>query len=308
METINPCFPPAIPDDNFQVGRLQTGEYCTEDVSAAIVRHLNRRGKNLTERQKEGIRHFKYQGSWNLGQPENLEDLRRYFNIFNDVFFEGLLTGYCTLEIIRDECLRAGFPVGGGCMDYLPGLERDPRFKRERPHAGIYIPFLLEEPTTRIRNYLDVLAHEMLHAMFMVYGCQSGHGGHPNKECHRTRHLPMVSGHDIPWQAAAYAMEQATRPADGNEIKEDGLLMLHLDLRREGSLVCEVMDGGKLPVAAELQRLGLDIRPILRDIDGRKPVSNKWKLFLAKDVCIKKHWTEDSFQQSRGSRRGAWFP
>jgi hypothetical protein len=88
---------PRIAREDFQAGYMKPGGYNLEDIAAAIIDNVTRPKEELTPRQVEGIRKFKYHGSWNLGQPENLADLHKFFDIFNDVYFNGVLTGHCKL-------------------------------------------------------------------------------------------------------------------------------------------------------------------------------------------------------------------
>jgi hypothetical protein len=65
----------------------------------------------------------------------------------------------------------------------------------------------LRIPTSRIEQYLDTLAHEMLHALFGIYACSCKNG------CAEKAHdaYYVWRGHYASWQAAAYAIERASK-------------------------------------------------------------------------------------------------
>jgi len=130
-----------IPLEDFQPGGLNQFSHTQEEISEVIIKHLSRKKQELTPRQLEGIARFKYDGSWNLGQPDNLRDLKKFFDIFNDVFFNGVLTGWCQIEILKDKCAfqRLGFDSLGHCNTDYPGWRRDPRYQIERPSICIVI-------------------------------------------------------------------------------------------------------------------------------------------------------------------------
>jgi hypothetical protein len=57
-------IPPRITREDFQKGRMKPGSYSYEDISAAMVDHLSRSEDELTSTQLEGIKTFKYNGTW----------------------------------------------------------------------------------------------------------------------------------------------------------------------------------------------------------------------------------------------------
>lgn len=131
-------IPPRITRDDFQAGHMKPSSYSLNDISAAIIDHLSRTKGEFTEKQLEGLTNFKYRGSWNFSRPENYEDLKRFFDIYNDVFFNGVLTGYCTLLFFKKP--RQGCEnVAAYCGIELPGRETNPRFRIEGPKAYITI-------------------------------------------------------------------------------------------------------------------------------------------------------------------------
>jgi len=81
---------------NFEFFGKEPGSYSAEDLSKAIIDLLHPKSK-YTKQQLRGREKFKHCGSWNLFDTENTKDLKNYYDIFNDVFFNGVLKGLCTL-------------------------------------------------------------------------------------------------------------------------------------------------------------------------------------------------------------------
>ena len=137
-----------------------------------------------------------------------MEDLRKFFVIFNAVLFNGVLTGY-ERDLHWYERRIAGGELGY-CRLMLPGSELDPRFKLEYPLGPIWIlkSGTLRDPTAKIEDYLETLVHEMLHALFFIYACSCKSG------CAEKLHDAVYrrwKGHCASWQAAAYAIERASK-------------------------------------------------------------------------------------------------
>lgn len=139
--------------------------------------------------------------------------MKRFFDIHNAVFCNGVLTGYCVLSFFKSTRLRCE-NLEAFCAAELPGLESDPRFRIERPKAHIVIggggSANGRKSTivpTRFKDYQNSLIHEMLHAVFFIYVCRCDHG------CVQefNEDLRVWSGHSEPWLAGAYAIEQQTR-------------------------------------------------------------------------------------------------
>ncbi|KUJ13228.1 uncharacterized protein LY89DRAFT_721287 [Mollisia scopiformis] len=98
MEDTTPNhIPPPISRDTFQAGSMKPHTYSMTAIRDAIIDHLNRSEDELTERQRLALERYKYQGSWNMSQPTSLENLTKFYNFFNDIFFNGILTGYCKI-------------------------------------------------------------------------------------------------------------------------------------------------------------------------------------------------------------------
>jgi hypothetical protein len=270
--------PPITPED-FELGRMKPLSYTREALSAAIVHNVrqsldpkqswtsegrSRDGsgtKNLSPRQKQAIDRFKHQGHWSISQPSNIQDIKKFFDIFDDAYFGGLLKGYCRFELpshwdCRDKRYGINPPLGY-CQPFL--LEgkfgpRDTRFRIEKPYVDITIQrHDVKSMCDRIQNYLEALLHEMLHAIFFIYSCQCEHG------CRQREEYEAGSSHHMEWQAAAFAIEEA-----------DGflrcLLGLSNDMGREVSMAGDVQRGYQLPNDAALRSVGLDIVKIRNEL------------------------------------------
>ncbi|KAF4634829.1 hypothetical protein G7Y89_g3278 [Cudoniella acicularis] len=180
-------IPKSIPGEDFELGRMKLQSYSWEDISAALIDYLSRTKDELIPTQLEVLQLFKYNGSWGLSNHENLEDLQKFFDIFNKVYFNGVITGYWKLELYA---LRRYNDYDGYC-ELLKGTERDPGFKHE---------------TARIEALLNIPMHEMSHALFGIYACRCERGCKEKYDMivHRSR----WRGHPLAWQAAAFAIEK----------------------------------------------------------------------------------------------------
>ena len=83
---------PPIDIEDFRPGYLKPQSYSTEDISKAIINLVSRSEETFTERQLRGKQKLKANGSWSLSEPENPDNLTIFFDIFNDVLFNGVLT------------------------------------------------------------------------------------------------------------------------------------------------------------------------------------------------------------------------
>lgn len=126
---------PSESREDFQPGKMKLNSYSMESIRDALIDHLNRFEEELTKTQKDTMERFKYQGTWNLSHQINLEDLRNSFEIFDDIFFNGILKSYYTLGIYRgdhcgDEAAYRNY-THRGCSG------RDPRFKQEHEKVAL---------------------------------------------------------------------------------------------------------------------------------------------------------------------------
>jgi hypothetical protein len=256
---------PSIPLEDFERGRLKPLSYSREAISKAIVENIYRTQKferlygiyggwrypeGRSKRQKDAVDRFIHQGSWNLAQRDNLKDLNKFFDIFDDAYFGGLLKGYCRLEMIADDnqlSRRSGVACDGRCEVYWPGEDLDPRYAMEKPFILISINNRSRrDPFKSIRDHLEVLLHEMLHAIFGIYTCECENG------CKQRHIREGGGGHWVEWQAAAKAIEFAD---------QEDWCFLHFgfSLYRTLSLVSDIQLGLNIPVPAELLRVKLNI-------------------------------------------------
>ncbi|PSS07156.1 hypothetical protein M430DRAFT_193629 [Amorphotheca resinae ATCC 22711] len=275
--------PQKITPDEFQIGMMLPFTYTNEQIAAAVIDHVMRRGEDQTPKQKQGIKRFKDNGSWNLGAGrDNLTDLKKFFDIFNDVFFNGLLTGFCRLEFKSDYWMTRHATAGtdGFCEMIYPGYQSDRRIRNKDPVVLIALNSSIDEP--RPANYmtrcLDNLAHEMLHAIFLIYA-------RPSKS---------DPGHPLAWHAAAYAIKQRTKTRN----VADPLLGLDLHFKRHLCMASDVQDeGANIPSASELRRVGLNIKIILAHLynfRSWRSVETGPKKYFKRNTCIRSHWTFDS--------------
>jgi len=243
------------------------------------------------------MRKFKYNGSSNLGQPENLPDLLKFFDIFNDVLFEGILSGWCKVEWYDSTAAGIRGEARAVCQGHLPRLTLDPRFQLEKPWAQISIKkvqsdwYYRKTPANRLDPYLNCLVHEMLHAAFAVYACNCNYG------C-KQKAWVIHQGHDDSFLAAGYAIEK------GEKVDRDaghfGLLGLDLDLYRSSAVTAKAHAGVNLPPDRELRRLGLDVKTILVELGlyrtiGIKDQKEKQQVrhLMKANRCIREFWAVD---------------
>ena len=276
-----------ITPEEFQPGCLGLFSHTQEEISNAIIKNVSRKGKDLLPRQIDGLARFKYDGSWNLGQPSNERDMKKYFDIFNDVFFNGVLTGFVTLEILEDGWVlqRFGCEVLGYCSTTYTGWlwNPDPRFKQEKPYSHIVIGSQaskkIKTATWKIQQFLQTLPHEMLHAVFHLF----------TSHC-KTGCLVNISwaSHHVHWQAAAKAIEDSG-------IAGDMFLGLNLSWDREVDMAWDTHCGYKLPNDAVLRTLGLDVKEVLRLLDKRREASRAAedkhrRSWISENKCINRSW------------------
>ncbi|TVY68976.1 hypothetical protein LSUE1_G006083 [Lachnellula suecica] len=283
-------FMPVIAREDFEIGCMKPLSYSREEISKAIVDNVKRLSSgDMSPRQVEAVARMKYLGTVNVMQPENLEDFHKWFGFFNDLYFGGLLKGYCRIETYNFKDM--GKRVDGHCRGYfhidIPGQELDPRFRKEtvdghiailRYDVGYYREIgssHFTDPFTRWKNYFDTLLHEMLHAVDGIYGYYC------LESC--CAEVEETWGHDIYWQAAAQALEDSK------------VLGWYPQLGRTESLCVDVEGGYILPDEIVLRSLGLDITQILtkqrqvkayfHEEEVRPPAANR---------CIRGDWIVDA--------------
>jgi hypothetical protein len=285
-----------IPLEDFRAGFLKPASYSEEDIAKVMLEHLHREPEDLTDRQKEGLARFKYDGSWNLADTQNIRDLEKFFDIFNDVYFNGVLTGYGKVEWLSSDSLSNRFncsPPAAFCQPIRPGNEIDPRFKIENPSFTIVLgkdKFIQRNAIQEIRTSLFILLHEMVHAIFFIFKCGCNYGC-SQKTLGGYRDVIWGGYHNLPWQSIAYAIEKADR-VHGH------LLRLNLELGRGTSLVSDVFKGGiSFPNDVVLRSLDLDICVLGRKLASyREQAAWKAKSYwsplspLKANRCIRNDW------------------
>ncbi|KAL2063308.1 hypothetical protein VTL71DRAFT_5113 [Oculimacula yallundae] len=219
--------PPSVDIQHSSSGELEVRKLLYAGHSAAqlgmIIQSLvRRRGINLTPRQLSARSCFQSATALLLNLPtEPLEDERiliQYFDIFNGVFFFGALK-FCKLRFEDDDENLGSCAGGGECL-------------QERIHIPdnfaclIRIrPMISEFPNreSRLKEYMETLLHEMLHAWFSLFTCRC-------ETCNEaTDNILGPSGHADGWQLASLAIQEASWP----------LLGTALDLGRVNGMISE---------------------------------------------------------------------
>lgn len=218
-------------------------------------------------------------------QPENYEDLWKWFGFINDLFFGRLLKGFCRIEFLdRSKWMekRLNFAPSGYEHTSLPGRERDIRYKLAQPVSLIVLRkmrFVGKTPLDSIAHYLSNLCHEMLHSLFSIFVCAC-------RSCTRMRGV----SHDIHWQAAALAIERISGL--------NSVFGWRLDINRAASAASDVVRGrADLPNDAALRELELDIEIVKSILKGKLEGASKKrgspiKKTLKSNSCIREEWIE----------------
>jgi hypothetical protein len=165
---------PPLAIEDFRPGYLKPQSYSAEVISKAIIDLVSRPEENYTERQWQGIQKPRAHGGWSLAEPENVDNLETFFDIFNDVLFNGVLTGYCTVSFYTPGSILWFANVGAYChTGYYPGREQHHKFKIKRPRCNIKIREFHNDskkftPMFRMRVYQNRIVHEccMLYSRF----------------------------------------------------------------------------------------------------------------------------------------------
>ncbi|KAE8452526.1 hypothetical protein EG329_000429 [Mollisiaceae sp. DMI_Dod_QoI] len=225
---------------DFELGQLKPLCHSVSSVSNALIDYVNQvrflDEKDWHPKQQQALKRLKTDGTWNFGNPYNLEDLTKWFEIYNDAFFGGLPTGLCKLEIVDYKTLYyiGSRLVAGICQT---------RMRHGRPESTLKFAFGSHfGPFKRVKTLLSDLIHEMLHSNFDLYICCC-------KDCSGVRE----GAHAAHWQRSALAIEEVTKEENLNEFG------LGLNLGRNESMASDIFEGCRLPNDAELQSLKLDI-------------------------------------------------
>lgn len=293
---------PSLNKAVFDVGKLEPLSYTPVAISTAILAYL---GGPLSSKQQKAKERFDFEGFWNLGNPENLQDLKRLFQLYDSAYFNDLLGDFCHIEIVEGSWakMRIGrrpSTPSGTCEIIRPGEELDPRWRTRKPYVRIKI---IQDETNgniyqRIQRYQTALLHRMLHTMFLLYTCVRERGC-----AQKVRDNSAEGAHHIPWQAASQAIEKVDR--HGGPMFGFGT-----DLSRNKSMALDMMQGYNLPGDAALRSVGLDIVEILKHRDEfrkaateekrlRRGIPASWR----RASCLRYQWTVDNWEKYSGYDR-----
>lgn len=154
--------------EDFRPGVMKPESYSSSDISKVFIEHLRR--TDLTDIKLRGLKKYKYQ-TWNWGNEHNISDIKKMFEIFNKVYFNGVLTGHCFLETAWVH----------GFYSYLlrKGVGRDTRYKRDRTTAHIVVPNSVPHaygPYSDLSFQLSNLVEEMYLILFSLFMCACERG------------------------------------------------------------------------------------------------------------------------------------
>lgn len=212
---------PHLAIEDFRLGNMAPQTYSTGDISKAVIGYLKQPKDQLSDTQIRGLKRWKKNVTSNHYNPENDMDLQKWFDIFNDVFFNRILEAYCKLEWFEEEKLR-----NAGYVDRT-------KVQGEKPQVTIFVLKRKEWLTWEIIcSYMDVLVHEMLHAVFAIFSCGCN-------SCTEIGDRESEWGHHPNWLAAALAVEKFCN-YDINT-KEEGFGNRGIDLIREKNLAYEIV-------------------------------------------------------------------
>ncbi|KAE8444462.1 hypothetical protein EG329_000553 [Mollisiaceae sp. DMI_Dod_QoI] len=286
--------PPSICRQDLQAGKMKPSAYSMEAVCDALVDHLSQSKDQLTNTQKDAMERYKYQGSWNLARPINLEDLRKFYNLFNNIFFNGILTGYCVLNTYKGAFHWLDGEKAYCNIKYKGHWTGDPSFKRE--HTTITLMFQEREPEwdpcVEIQTILGYLLHEMCHAALCLFTCQCTHG------CQETIEVERAFFYHGPFfQTVAHAIENACLGKDCAQ-----LFNTELDLERGSSMLPALRDAVEPEepgLSQMVQDMGLDMKEFMKSLSRENESQEKKNLIERncvrleeKNVCVARCWTE----------------
>ncbi|KUJ15438.1 uncharacterized protein LY89DRAFT_735552 [Mollisia scopiformis] len=282
-----------IAQEDFELGRLNPESYSLDHISKALVANIERvttvHERCYSARQKRALQQFRSHGTWNIAEAHNIEDITRWFAIFNDAFFGGLLTG----------------DANAYCSMTRSGSRRDPRYPISKPYCTLTFRrtrHYVDDNYAAIKSYQECLLHEMSHAIFDIYECGC-------TKCYACIGNEAAFGHGAYWQAVAQALEEACRHRYWE------VFGLCLTLNRSMCLVDDVQSGCPLPNDIVLRSVGLDIVHLLENIKCLR--GNAHSAFLARhrkkkripsksSVCLLPNWTVDSWERNFSYNPGRW--
>ncbi|KUJ15433.1 uncharacterized protein LY89DRAFT_750774 [Mollisia scopiformis] len=310
-------IPPSLSRQYFELGNLKLLSNSREAIFAALVAHIEFTARckpeDIPPRAKRAFARLENQMTWKLGKVDDIENLKLFFDLFNDMYFNGLLTGYCELELIEEYKLQRRRlklkEAVGLCQPYFPG-EGHPRYKEGRVFCTLSVAMSEKRdsvnnrwsgPGQRIKHYLDTLIHEMIHALFDIFTCRCPKG------CKEKHNLQGGGGHHLAFQAAAHAIGSA----DIQYLSR--YPCLSLSLTRYESFVGDLQLGYNLPPPSSLKSVDLDINVIMELLkEARVKTFEREKLLRPQLVvnknnrCIRDEFTVDSRDRHYGFERKWW--
>jgi hypothetical protein len=248
-----PNLGPHDPLDN--TDSFSRGWHTPPDISRRVAEWTNRRGSQLSARQQAALERYRRDKIFNIshaGKYSEKEFIEAYFDFFDDMFFGGNLKGYCTIKLLqlpvffcqaRDiYCGHRNCGKSGDTIKTPPSSGFGPRPRRIPLTIRIWEPNYLSSSQSRRIWKLEVLLHEMVHCIFLLYRCAD----HNCKEDMKCFSLLGATGHGACWQDAAYAVEGAVR--------DPAFVDLNIELSRSISLARELNKSGKSVVDVDLWR------------------------------------------------------
>ncbi|KAH6682723.1 hypothetical protein B0J14DRAFT_673131 [Halenospora varia] len=229
----NSCLEVSCQNDHLSPNRYN----CRQLTSTAIALTTNINTPLATPLQKEALAYFRNNPKFSLfNDVTETSDVRvtlRYFELFDALFFFGSLRA--RVELVNSD-QQAQYAGCAGHTKPIAPLKKSFTFPLLKPKPQPN-PKLLHRITLfrrdidacnrrhRLTLYLSTLLHEMIHAFFNTWACQSG-------KCRARRFEKMGErGHGCLWVDLATSVERSA----------NGVLGLRLDLGRMGAIVSEVV-------------------------------------------------------------------
>jgi hypothetical protein len=199
---------------------LRPGRHAVPDITRQVAEWAHRRGSQLSDRQQTALANYRRESIFSISNAGNYSEkelFRAYFEFFDDMFFGGFLEGCITIKLLRDpvftswegERPRYGHDAGEGGITVRD--QNTSAFEIRKHRVGFTIrirePNHLESTRERCLWQLNVLLHEMVHCIFLVFSCV-------NRGCkEEMKRFSSLgpTGHGACWQDAAYAVEKAVQ-------------------------------------------------------------------------------------------------
>lgn len=210
---------------------LRVGRHKISDLVETVVRSSPKRGRKLSSRQLAALTKHQSKAIYSLNNRGNYQYgdiILAYFQLFDDLFFGGKLTGICKLKF---EPQRPGDGSLLGHTDILMTSDHvSGHYKLERCHITLFDQKSdHRKPRERLLGCLGTLLHEMCHAYIGIWGCT-------DTSCKTRIDNRGKRGHGFAWQDMAYAVEKACH--------NPNVLGMRLDLGRWQSLEKELKASG----------------------------------------------------------------